>query len=108
MAAESVRPPTLPAYLLCHDRNRTREHMLDVGADDRWSDNDAYNLAVEMEGRANPMKCNDAYLKACLERKVPISVLEENANALEGKTEREQDEMRERWALEILRKYPKR
>lgn len=54
------------------------------------------------------MKCNDAYLKAYLERKVPISVLEENANALEGKPEKEQDEMREKWASEILKKYPKR
>lgn len=54
------------------------------------------------------MKCNNAYLKACLERKVPISVLEENANALEGKTEQEQDEMREKWALDIQKKYPKR
>lgn len=54
------------------------------------------------------MKCNDAYLKAYLERKVPVSVLEENALALEGKTEQEQDEMRERWAKEIVLKYPKR
>ena len=54
------------------------------------------------------MKCNSAYLKVCLERRVPVSVLVENALALEGKSEQEQDEMRETWAKEIEAKYPKR
>ena len=54
------------------------------------------------------MECNTAYLKACLERKVPISVLVENALALQGKSEKEQDEMREKWAMEIIEKYPKK
>lgn len=52
------------------------------------------------------MKCNEAYCKACMERNVPISVLKENALKLQGKTEKEQDEMREAWAKEILEKYP--
>ena len=54
------------------------------------------------------MKCNESYLKAVLARKVPISVLERNALALQGKTEEEQDAMREVWAKEILEKYPVR
>ena len=54
------------------------------------------------------MKCNTAYLKAVLGHQVPISVLAENALALEGKTEQEQDEMREQWAKEIAAKYPEK
>lgn len=52
------------------------------------------------------MKFNKSYYTACMTRKVPISVLAENGRALEGKTEKEQDEMREAWAKEILEKYP--
>lgn len=54
------------------------------------------------------MKCNTAYLKAVLAKQVPVSVLAENAMALEGKNEKEQDEMREEWAEEIRAKYPDR
>ena len=54
------------------------------------------------------MKCNTAYLKAVLAKQVPVSVLAKNALALEGKTEQEQDEMREAWAKEIMAKYPDR
>ena len=54
------------------------------------------------------MKCNESYLKAVLERKVPVSVLERNAIALQGKKETEQDEMREVWAKEIMEMYPAR
>ncbi len=54
------------------------------------------------------MKCNESYMKACMERNVPISVLKENALKLQGKTEQEQDEMREVWAKEIQEKYSRR
>ena len=52
------------------------------------------------------MKRNEAYFTACMERKVPISVKAENAMKLQGKTEQEQDEMREAFAREIVAKYP--
>jgi len=52
------------------------------------------------------MKCNKSYMIACMEREVPISVLKSKALALQGKTEAEQDEMREEWAKEIMEKYP--
>ena len=52
------------------------------------------------------MKFNKAYFEACTRRQVPTSVLVANALALEGKTEQEQDEMREVMAKEIVEKYP--
>ena len=52
------------------------------------------------------MKRNEAYLKACMAKEVPVSVLVKNAKDLEGKSERVQDELREKWAMEIMAKYP--
>lgn len=52
------------------------------------------------------MKCNRSYLQACTEREVPLSVLKENALKLPGKTEAEQDEMREMFTKEIEATYP--
>lgn len=52
------------------------------------------------------MKFSESYCKACITRKVPLSVLVANGRALEGKSEEEQYEMREAWAKEILEKYP--
>ena len=52
------------------------------------------------------MKRNKAYLKACMAKEVPVSVLVKNAKDLEGKSERVQDELREKWAKEIMAKYP--
>ena len=52
------------------------------------------------------MKCNKSYLRACTEREVPLSVLKKNALKLLGKTEAEQDEMREIFAKEIEATYP--
>ena len=52
------------------------------------------------------MKRNESYLRACMAKEVPVSVLVANAKALQGKTEQEQDEMREAWAKEIMAKYP--
>lgn len=52
------------------------------------------------------MKRNESYLKARMEREVPISVIVEQCLSLQGKTEQEQDELREQYAKEILSKYP--
>ena len=52
------------------------------------------------------MKRNERYMKAVLERKVPTSVLIEQAQLLKGKSEQEQNDLREKWAEEILEKYP--
>ena len=52
------------------------------------------------------MKRNESYLKACMEREVPISVIVEQCLSLQGKTEQEQDEMREQYAKEIVSKFP--
>ena len=52
------------------------------------------------------MKRNEHYMKAVLERKVPTSVLIEQAQLLKGKSEQEQNDLREKWAEEILEKYP--
>ena len=52
------------------------------------------------------MKRNESYLKAFLERDVPISVIVEQCLSLQGKTEEEQNALREQYASEIESKYP--
>lgn len=52
------------------------------------------------------MKVCEAYLQAVLEHDVPVSVLAENAKMLIGKSEQEQNRLREAWAMEIKEKYP--
>lgn len=52
------------------------------------------------------MKINENYFRVWLERDVPTSVLLEKARILRGKTEKEQDELREMWAKEFEAKYP--
>lgn len=52
------------------------------------------------------MKRNESYLKAFLERDVPISVIVERCLSLQGKIEEEQNALREQYASEIESKYP--
>ena len=52
------------------------------------------------------MKRNEAYLKACLERDVPISVIVEQCLSLQGKSEEEQDALREQYAKDVESSYP--
>ena len=52
------------------------------------------------------MKVCEAYLQAVLEHDVPVPVLAENAKMLIGKSEQEQNRLREAWAMEIKEKYP--
>lgn len=52
------------------------------------------------------MKRNEHYWRACTERAVPISVKVEQCLSLQGKTEEEQNALREQYASEIESKYP--
>ena len=98
----------LDSVIVYTDDEGTPEYVLEVGTDDRWSTMMFTTESSKWRRRASAMKCNTAYLKAVLAKQVPVSVLAENALALEGKTEQEQDEMREAWAKEIMAKYPDR
>lgn len=54
----------LDSAIVYTDNNGTPEHVLDVGVDDRWSNNDVYNLVVEMEREGKPHEVQQRILKS--------------------------------------------
>ena len=61
--------------------------------------------SLVMEGERK-MEANAAYMKVCMERKIPTSALEEVADAIWGKSPEQQDLIREEKAREFAEKYP--
>ncbi|MGN0754146.1 MAG: hypothetical protein ACI4ME_06770 [Aristaeellaceae bacterium] len=54
----------LDSAIVYTDSNGTPEYLLDVGMDDRWSNNDVYNLVVEMEKEGKPYEVQQRILKS--------------------------------------------
>lgn len=60
-----------------------------------------------MKKQATDPAFSEKYCKACSERDVPVSILVEHMLACKGKTPEEQRMLKDQFADEILKKYPK-
>lgn len=56
----------LDSSIVYTDGNGSPEYVLDVGTDDRWSNNDVYNLVVEMEKEGKSHEVQRRILKSIL------------------------------------------
>ncbi len=61
-----------------------------------------------MKNQVKDLNFSEKYCKACMERDVPASILVKQMQAYDGKAPEEQRALKDQFAEEILKKYPKK